>query len=105
MKTYEVRGSLYGETPNYYSWDVEKKFPYFSIEGKCVWSIQAETLEDAVKWLATNHPEYYMGAGVECKNTNEHEFYLTAVPSGEYGDGNYETIEARKNFIAKRYGL
>lgn len=90
---YEIKGTLYGETPKYYSWDKEKQFDYYEEVIRHTWTIEADSIEEAERWLIDNYPECYMGAAIICKDNTD--FLMTAVPSGEYEKGNYETIQAR----------
>ena len=60
------------------------------------WEIEAGSTHEAELWLATNHPEYYMGCNIKLDNG---AFYMTAVPCSEYGEGHYETEEARVAFV------
>ena len=93
-----VYGRRYSETAKYYSWDVNKEFPNFEKVDEQVWEIEAETLRDGERWLAENHPDMYMGGNIVCENG---DFACLAVPCGEYGEGNYETIEARVDCIRR----
>ena len=92
----KVIGARYNETATYYNWDKEKKFPYYSRIADETWEIEADTLWDGERWLAKNHPDMYMGGTVSCENG---DFACLAVPCGEYGNGNYETIEARVAWV------
>ena len=88
----KVIGRRYSETATYYDWDRHKEFPRYKETAEETWHIEADSLEDGKRWLAENHPDMYMGANVICENG---DFACTAVPCGEYPEGNYETIEAR----------
>ena len=97
----EITGRRFSETPNYYDWDEKKRYQRYDILSTETWEIEADSLEDGIKWLAVNHPDMYMGGGVNCDNG---DFACIAVPCEEYGKGNYETIQARiawvKTYIA-----
>lgn len=97
----KVIGRSYTETATYYDWDAEKKFPRFEATGEQTWEIEAETLRDGERWLAENHPDMYMGGNVICENG---DFACLAVPCGEYGEGNYETIAARVAYVTRYFG-
>ena len=88
----KVIGRRYSEMPIYYDWDQFKRFPKYEITAEEIWHIEANSLKEGEKWLAENHPDMYMGANVICENG---DFACTAVPCGEYGRGNYETITVR----------
>lgn len=88
----KVTGRRYSENATYCSWDSDKEYPSYEQVEAQTWEIEAATLHDGVRWLAENHPAYYMGANVSCENG---DFACLAVPCGEYGKGNYETEAAR----------
>ena len=94
----KVIGRKYSETAKYYKWDNECEFPYYEKTAEVIWNIEADGLGDGKKWLAQNHPDMYMGGNVICENG---DFACEAVPCGEYGEGNYETIEARIAWVRK----
>ena len=98
----EIIGRFYSEVADYYEWDTEKKFPNFKKLSEQTWQIEAESLKDGERWLAENHPESYMGGNVICENG---DFACLAVPCGEYGEGNYETIAARVAYVKRIMGL
>ena len=102
MKTYRITGTRYNETPKYYNWDTDKKFAYYTVDDKRDWVIDANDMNEAEKWFATNHPDYFMGGSINCITPNVHEFCMYAIPCREYGDGNYETINARIAFVRNR---
>ena len=102
MNKYRVTGTHYNETPNYYVWDNEKRFPYFTVDDEQEWVIDADNLKEAEKWFAVNHPDYFMGGAINCITPNVHEFCIYAAPCGEYGEGNYETVDARVAFVRNR---
>ena len=99
----KIHGTRYSETPKYYSWDDKKRYKYYDSVSEETWEIEADTLREGEKWLAENHPDMYMGGAVACENG---DFALLAVPSLEYGEGNYETIQARvawvKNYVLNK---
>ena len=88
----KVIGRRYSETAKYEKWDADREFPNFDKEDEQTWEIEANTLHDGVRWLAENHPDMYMGGNVICENG---DFACLAVPCGEYGKGNFETMAAR----------
>lgn len=90
--TITVQTTRYGEEATYYTWDKERKYKNYEPIEKHTFEVEAESVQEAEKWLANNHPELYMGAGITDHKGN---FIMTAVPSLEYGEGNYETTEAR----------
>ena len=92
----KIYGTRYSEIPKYYDWDKEKIYDYYDSVAEEKWEIEADTLTDGEKWLAKNHPDMYMGGAVSCENG---DFACLAVPCLEYGKGNYETIQARINWV------
>lgn len=93
-----VIGRRYSEIPTYPSWDADKEFPHFELLYERTWEIDVETVHDGEKWLAENHPKYYMGGSIVCENG---DFACLAVPCCEYGKGNYETVAARVACVEK----
>lgn len=98
-----IIGREFSNVPNYYEWDKEKRYDNYDMILEKKWEIEADTLREGEKWLAENHPDMYMGGAVTCENG---DFALLAVPSLEYGEGNYETIQARiawvKNYVLNK---
>lgn len=99
MYKYRVIGTLYTSIPKYYSWDKDKTFPYFDKLEEKEWEVEAESAKDAIIWLMNNYPEYYMGGSAHCITVGRSEFYMTAVPCLEYGNGNYETVDNRVAYL------
>lgn len=99
MKQYTVNGALYSTIAQYYDYDSRLQWPYYRRLESRSWTIEAESLEDAVAWLMTNYPSYYMGGSIVCITPGVQEFQCNAVPSIEYGEGNFETIEARIAYV------
>ena len=102
MNNYRVVGARYDIIPKYYSWDTDKQFPYFEKIEDREWVVETENAEEAIVWLMTNHPEYFMGSAAYCITPGKSGAYMTAIPNPEYGPGNYETIENRVAYVKKR---
>lgn len=65
----------------------------------------AHSLDDGMKWMLENHPGQIMGMSM---STSSGDFHASAIPCGEYGDGRYETRQARELYAAeeaKRLGV
>lgn len=106
---YRVSGCLYSEEPTYYSWDDKKQYPkYDKIEGTdkewtltprylAAFTREEPSIDAAEKWLLSEHPDYWMGASIvqDCRGGS---FSMHAVPGIEYGEGKYETHEARYEY-------
>lgn len=94
----KVIGRKYTEQAFYSNWDAAKEFPHYEKVAEHTWEIEADTLDAGKKWLAKNHPDMFMGGNVICENG---DFTCLAVPCGEYGTGNFETIAARVAYVKK----
>lgn len=70
-RTYTVMGLKYNKQPRYFSWDKNKLHPYYEVDDEKIWYIKSDSLEDALNWLKTNHPEYYQGSSVMCQTKTE----------------------------------
>ena len=92
----KIYGRLYGETPRYYDFDDNHKWPYYDKLEEKEWDLEYSDVNDGEKWLIDNYPEYYMGA---CIQGNNGDFILTAIPGVEYGYGNFETIQNRISYV------
>ena len=92
----KVIGRKYSDVATYARWDVHCEFPRFEETDEQTWEIEADTMKSAEKWLASKHPEYYMGANIICENG---DFACLAVPCEYYGNGSYETLKARVDFV------
>ena len=99
MATYKVHGALYGTADHYYDWDKDRKYPYYKKVEDREWTVEGDCLEDAINWFCANHPAYYMGGSVQRITDDKTEFAMFAVPSPEYPEGTYETIEARIKYV------
>ncbi len=87
-----IYGRRYGEKPNYYDWDDEKKYPYFDIIEERKFELEdIEDIDEAELWLMVFYPKYYMGCSII--NEEQRSFSLVAVPCEEYD--HYMTEEAR----------
>lgn len=95
-----VIGRMYSDEATYPTWDADKAFPHYALVEEQTWEIEAATLRDGEKWLAHNHPAYYMGANIICENG---DFAMLAVPCCEYGKGNYETLAARIACVRREF--
>lgn len=100
---YTVSGKIYSDTATYYSWDSEKRWKNFNaLDGtEQTWTIEASSLDEAERWFAKNHPERYMGGSIVSED--KQSFLLLAVPSIEYGIGNYESNTARINWVRAHF--
>lgn len=96
-----IHGVRYSDIPKHYPWDDKKRYKYFDSIAEEKWEIEGNSLDEGEKWLAQNHPDMYMGGSIVCENG---DFSLLAVPSGEYGEGNYETTQARIAWV-KAYAM
>ena len=119
---YKVTGSLFGEIPSYFSWDGEKHWPQYQEIDEQSWIISnyeineirqeagdssIDELKAAEMWLAKNHPDYYMGGSVSRLHDNENldisdediSFLILPPPGVDYGEGNFETLRARYNWV------
>lgn len=94
----KVTGRRYCEAATYYDLDKKHDFPKYEKLAEVTYNIEADSVKAGERWLAENHPDMYMGGNVSCENG---DFACLAVPCGEYGDGNYETIEARVAWVRK----
>lgn len=109
---YQVTGSLYSETPVYFSYDKNKQFPRYPVLESTTktWDLQNETLQDgskigslkdAEKWVLENHPAYIQGIAIMQKCPSG-SFFMSAVPNPEYPEGEFETYEGRMKYAEKR---
>ena len=101
---YKIIGRIFSDKPTYYEWDDEKKYPrYNELENLSKeWTVdEVHSLQDAEKWLLSNHPDYYMGCSI-VQNCPSGNFLASAVPCGEYPKGMYETIENRRDWARKK---
>lgn len=98
MNKYEIVGKTYTEEPHYYDWDTSHEFPVYDQVSEEHWTIEAESLQEAVRWFKTNHPEQVQGGCVNRIDGGGTEFCMFAVPSREYGYGYFETVENRANW-------
>lgn len=105
-----VNGSRYSEEPQYYPWDDKKMYPYYDCVEEQEWTLtprflaaitgKKPSLDAAEAWLISEHPDYYMGASIR-QDCRSGDFLMCAVPCLDYGEGNYETIEARRNYVSE----
>ena len=98
MRNYRVTGRIYNEEPHYYNWDSHKEFPVYDKVSEEQWVIQARSLKEAKNWFYQNHPEGVQGGSVQRildTPSQDPEFIMFAIPSPEYGYGNFETVENR----------
>lgn len=92
----KIIGRKYDEVPNYYDFDDNHYWPYYTCIDEKEWSIDCDNIDDGEEWLINNYPEYYMGANILGDNG---DFICTAVPGCEYEKGNYETIADRVYYV------
>lgn len=102
MKTYKVTGRIYNEEPHYYAWDTHKESPVYDKVSEEQWYINADSLQEAKNWFYKNHPEAVQGGSIIRTDSDIPEFVMFAVPSVEYGYGNYETVENRANWAREQ---
>ena len=108
MRKYRITGCLYNETPRYYDWDTNKTFAVYDTVEKKEWDIQAHSLLEAKVWFCRNYPEYVQGGNIQrIKDTpsQDTEFIMFAIPSNEYGDGNYETVANRVRWAQREINI
>lgn len=95
----KIIGRKYEDKVSYYDWDGRKEFGYCEVEDERIWEKEFEDEFKAEIWLVNNYPEYAMGASYIWNDGRC--FYLLAVPSSEFGDGNWETTENRVRFVKR----
>ena len=97
-----ITGRKYADTPSYFWWDADKKYPEYSeVIDQQTWGIEAESLTAAEMWLMENHPDYFMGSNITNRLTgNDLAFSCNPIPCGDYPKGTYETNENRRKYVA-----
>ena len=88
----KITGRRYNGEATYPKWDEMRRYPEYQETEETEWEIDGIDLLDGYKWLAENHPDMFMGANISCENG---DFACLAVPCGEWGRGNFETMDAR----------
>ena len=104
MRQYKITGRIFSEEPHYYPWDRFHEFPVYDQVGEEVWAIHAGTLADAKRWFKNNHPDMVQGGSIIRIDSDAPEFCMFAVPSEEYGTGNFETQENRTAWALRTMG-
>lgn len=102
MRKYKITGYIYNETPRYYDWDINKISPVYDKVEERTWDIEAHSLQEAKIWFYRNYPEYVQGGCVirtDIDGKTGPEFCMFAIPSNEYGYGNYETVANRVKWV------
>lgn len=61
---YIIHGCKFAETPTFYEWDREHRYPNFEIVDKVEIEREAGSLDEAYKWMLENVPNYAIGCGV-----------------------------------------
>lgn len=90
MNTYKITGRSWNMEKKWYPWDDKKIYPHFDSEDETHFEIQAESLDDAYKWMLENHPNLAVGCGISCKDNSD--FLCDAVFDYYYSMG-MKTIE------------
>lgn len=90
---YEIRGSIYSITPDNFG-------RYEEVESKTWTPEDVHSLEDAEKWLMTNHPEYYFGASIaqKCVSGN-----FMGIPVPYESEPEQRTLEGRLAYVKALY--
>lgn len=95
---YVITGRVFSDEPR----DPNARYKTYNIIEEKEWEpSEVHSLEDAEKWILENHPDYYMGYGVNQKCPSGNLCY-GAVPCAEYPDGMYENAENRRKYAAMR---
>lgn len=87
---YIIDGCKFAKDPTYYDWDKEHRYVNFEIVDRVVIEREANSLDEAYKWMLENVPTYAIGCSVRSEDGKD--FILNPV-KGYYaliGLPNYE---------------
>ena len=93
---YIIEGCKFSKEPTYYDWDKEHRYANFEIVDKVEIVREADSLDEAYKWMLENVPTYAIGCSI--RSVDKNSFLLNPV-KGFYSpiglpDLNDETIVA-----------
>lgn len=61
---YIIHGYKFADTPTFYDWDKEHKYPNFEIVDNVEIEREADSMDEAYKWMLENIPGYAIGCAV-----------------------------------------
>ena len=65
---YIINGHTYANEPYYVSWDTERKYPFFKHVEEIELRLEANSLDEAYKWMLINLPAYAIGCAIRSED-------------------------------------
>ena len=82
---YIIDGCKFAKEPTYFDWDTYCRYPNFEIVDKVVVEREADSLDEAYKWMLENIPSYAIGCSVRSEDGKD--FILNPVKGYYIGVG------------------
>ena len=95
MNTYNITGKAWNMEKKWYPWDDQHKYPHFESEDETKFTVEANSMLEAYKWMLETHPELSVGCGITCENNSD--FLFDAVFDYYYALGMRSIDEVVKH--------